>query len=187
MSSVSSTEELDPGVGSAALDGEALLGRELCLVDVAADADDMIDVVVGQPDAAGLVGQGHDRLGECRRCGGEYRQGAGKPRLLPNLGTEILLLKGGQPEAAIVDREADAQVSTELADDAADDADLLDGHDDLGIGVGDRLIAADIGRDRQRRIAGELVQQPVQAVAQAIIGARIWTRLSNSWNWRSAE
>lgn len=63
-------QEFHPGVRAAALDREALFGGKFNVVDVAADADDVVDVAVRQADPARLVGQRGDRLGECRRCGG---------------------------------------------------------------------------------------------------------------------
>src|SRR3546814_9028070 len=64
---------------------------------------------------------------------------------------------------------ADAKFAAELADDTADHADLLDRDQDVTLGPLDRLIGADVGRDRQRRIARELVQYAVQAVAHAVV------------------
>src|SRR3546814_17632786 len=72
-----------------------------------------------------------------------------------DIGTEILLLERGQPETAILERVANAQIASELADHAADDADLLHGHENLAPGPGDVLVATDIGRDRERRIRQE--------------------------------
>lgn len=39
-------EELDPCVGARPLDRDRLFGREFHILDLAADADDMIDVAV---------------------------------------------------------------------------------------------------------------------------------------------
>src|SRR3546814_7856434 len=61
-------EELDPRVRSAALDGKALLGREFDVIDVAAHAHDMIDVMAGKPDPARLIRYRRDRL--AKRGGG---------------------------------------------------------------------------------------------------------------------
>src|SRR3546814_15177310 len=74
-----------------------------------------------------------------------------------DIGTEILLLERGQPETAILERVANAQIASELADHAADDADLLHGHENLAPGPGDGLVATDIGRDRERRIVAEQI------------------------------
>src|SRR3546814_5017547 len=50
-------------------------------------------------------------------------------------------------------------------------SDRLHGHENLAPGPGDGLVATDIGRDRERRIVAELVEQAVQAIPQAVIGA----------------
>src|SRR3546814_6919626 len=88
------------------------------------------------------------------------------------------LLERGQPETAILERVANAQIASELADHAADDADLLHGHENLAPGPGDGLVATDIGRDRERRIVAELVEQEVQAIPQAVLGAGMRDRKS---------
>src|SRR3546814_4091520 len=53
---------------------------------------------------------------------------------LARLDIEFLLGERDEPEAAIFDGVANAKIAAELADDAADHANLLDWHQDVAVG-----------------------------------------------------
>src|SRR3546814_10480393 len=68
---------------------------------------------------------------------------------LARLDIEFLLGERDEPEAAIFDGVANAKIAAELADDAADHANLLDWHQDVAVGPLHGLVGADVGRSEE--------------------------------------
>src|SRR3546814_13151807 len=88
---------------------------------------------------------------------------------LARLDIEFLLGERDEPEAAIFDGVANAKIAAEVADDAADHANLLDWHQDVAVGPRHGRVGADVGGDCKRRLVRELVQYAVRAGPPAVV------------------